>query len=268
MRLRIFVLLAGLVGLSSLAAEAMPSAYQELTEATQATPNLDRGAQYFTTCANCHGPKGGGKVDGKVPRIGGQYAHVIARQLVAFRHGQRWDILMENFADQHRLPDAQAIADVSAYVAQLDDPYPPGMGSGELVSHGASIYFRMCESCHGSSGQGNSKHLVPKIAGQHYEYLRRQIYDAVDGRRPGFPASHVRLLARLDHDDIAGVADYLSRIAPHYAAEPLIIPGSAQPKVLAPYKIGIAAPFAFRMGLNRASPLVPGWNCAGRYRAR
>jgi hypothetical protein len=39
---------------------------------------------------------------------------------------------------------------------------------------------------------------VPKIGGQHYEYLRRQIYDAVDGRRPGLPASHVRLLARLD----------------------------------------------------------------------
>jgi cytochrome c553 len=225
MRLCTLLILGSIVLLPSRMAIAMPTAAQEFLEAMQAKPDLDRGAQYFATCANCHGIKGGGKVDGKVPRIGGQYSRVVARQLVAFRHGQRWDILMENFADQHRLPDAQAIADVSAYVSQLDDPSPPGMGSGELVSHGASIYFRQCESCHGSSGQGDAARAVPKISGQHYEYLRRQIYDAVDGRRPGFPASHVRLLAGLEHDDIAGVADYLSRIAPHYA-EPLIIPAA------------------------------------------
>ncbi len=226
MRLCAFSVFSGMA-LLPLLAGAMPTAYQEYMQTLQSTPDVDRGAHYFTTCANCHGPKGGGKIDGKVPRIGGQYFRVIARQLVAFRHGQRWDILMESFADQHRLPDAQAIADVSAYIAQLYDPSPAGVGSGELAPHGASVYFRLCESCHGSSGQGDSEHAVPKIAGQHYEYLRRQIYDAVDGRRPGFPASHVRLLARLDHDDIAGVADYLSRIAPRYA-EPLVIPANSR----------------------------------------
>jgi cytochrome c553 len=86
-------------------------------------------------------------------------------------------------------------------------------------------YFRLCESCHGTLGQGDSARVVPKIGGQHFEYLRRQIYDAVDGRRPGFPSSHVRLLARLDHDDIVGVADYLSRIAPQYAG-PQAVPAA------------------------------------------
>lgn len=226
MRLRTHLMLAGIVLLPAIGALAMSSANQEFLEASQAKPDLERGAHYFSTCANCHGPRGGGKVDGKVPRIGGQHFRVIVRQLVAFRNGQRWDILMENFADRHRLPDAQALADVAGYISQLEDPSPAGMGSGELVPRGARVYFRLCESCHGSSGQGDPEHTVPKIAGQHYEYLRRQIYDAVDGRRPGFPASHVRLLARLEHDDIAGVADYLSRITPRYA-EPLIIPAAA-----------------------------------------
>ena len=226
MCLRTRWILAAIGLLPAVAALAMSSTSQEFLEATQAKPDLERGAHYFAVCANCHGAKGGGKVDGKVPRIGGQYFRVIARQLVAFRHGQRWDIFMENFADRHRLADAQAIADVAAYASQLEDPSPAGVGSGELVAHGASIYSRLCESCHGASGQGDPDHTVPKIAGQHYEYLRRQMYDAVDGRRPGFPADHVRLLARLDHDDIAGVSDYLSRIAPRYA-EPLIIPAAA-----------------------------------------
>jgi cytochrome c553 len=68
---------------------------------------------------------------------------------------------------------------------------------------------------------------LPRIGGQHYEYLRRQMYGAVAGRRPEFPPSHVRLQARLEHDDIAGVADYLSRIAPRYA-EPVAIPAAAR----------------------------------------
>jgi len=95
----------------------MSATSQEYLEAVKAKPDLDRGAHYFATCANCHGGRGGGSVDGKIPRIGGQYFRVIVRQLVAFRHGQRWDILMENFADRHRIPDAQAIADVAGYVS-------------------------------------------------------------------------------------------------------------------------------------------------------
>jgi len=227
MRLRTLAILGAVVlVVPPLIAFAMPSTTQEYLQAVNATPDLERGAHYFTTCANCHGVRGGGTVDGKVPRIGGQYFRVIVRQLVAFRHGQRWDILMENFADRHRIPDAQAIADVAGYVSQLDDPTPAGLGSGELVAHGASVYLRRCQTCHGTSGQGDPDHGIPRLSGQHYEYLRRQMYDAVDGRRPGFPPSHVRLLAQLEHDDIAGVADYLSRIASRYA-EPLVIPAAA-----------------------------------------
>jgi cytochrome c553 len=144
---------------------------------------------------------------------------VLVNQLVYFRHGERWDIRMEHFADQHHLTDVQAIADVAAYASHLDPAPLPGRGTGELVQRGGRVYFRLCETCHGRSGLGDAEHAVPQIAGQHYEYLRRQIYDAVDGRHPSFPAAHVRLLARLQRDDITGVADYLSRIAPQNARQ-------------------------------------------------
>jgi cytochrome c553 len=225
MRPRTLFVSGALAVLPSLLVFAMPAGSQEYLEAIKATPDPERGAHYFVVCSNCHGVRGGGSVDGKVPRIGGQHFRVVVRQLVAFLHGQRWDLLMENFADRHRLPDAQAVADVAAYVNGLDDPNPPGVGSGERVAEGARIYFRQCESCHGSTGQGKPEEVVPRLAGQHYEYLRRQIYDAVDGRRPGFPPSHVRLLAQLDHDAIEGVADYLSHMTPRYA-EPLVIPAA------------------------------------------
>jgi cytochrome c553 len=83
-----------------------------------------------------------------------------------------------------------------------------GSGTARLKS----VYTKQCSSCPGQSAQGDAKKLIPQIAGQHYEYLMRQIYDAVDGRRPNFSTSHVRLLARLQRDDTVGLADYLSRM--------------------------------------------------------
>ena len=210
--LRYLPILACLAVCQPDAARAMPTPQQQFLEATRATPDLERGAQYFTACAACHGDRGGGSRSGEFPRIGGQHFAVLVRQLIAFRNGLRWDYRMEGFASRHRLADMQAVADVAAYVSLLADSSAVGTGTGAWLERGARIYFRSCESCHGSSGQGDAKHVVPRLAGQHYEYLRRQIYDAVDGRRPGFPAFHVRLLARLDHDGIAGVADYLSRL--------------------------------------------------------
>lgn len=213
---RTLLLALGCVGfglLPSAATLALSPSQQEWSEALHKKPNLDRGAELFEICAACHGPAGSGTRDGNVPRIGGQHFSVLAKQLVDFRYRRRWDPRMEHFADQHHLPGPQAVADVAGFVSQLDAGPERGLGDGQLIEHGAGVYARLCKSCHGSAGEGDSKHAVPQIAGQHYEYLRRQVYDAVDGRRPNFSAAHVRLLARLERDDIAGVADYLARTA-------------------------------------------------------
>jgi cytochrome c553 len=61
---------------------------------------------------------------------------------------------------------------------------------------------------------------IPRLAGQHYEYLRRQLYDAVDRRRPNFSTDHVGLLMRFERVDFAGVSDYLSRLNVEGAGRP------------------------------------------------
>jgi cytochrome c553 len=191
---------------------ALSTPQQELTEASRSKPNLDRGAELYLTCAACHGPDGRGTRDGQVPRIAAQHASVLMKQLVDYRHDRRWDLRMEHFSDRHHLPDVQAIADVAAYISRLDRNVPVGEGNGEHLPYGAESYTRLCVSCHGAGAEGDARRAIPRIAGQHYEYLRRQIYDAVDARRPNFSAAHIRLLARLDHDAIEAISDYLSRL--------------------------------------------------------
>lgn len=204
-------LLILLAALPSLALAAAP-VRSDLQAATRAKPDLEHGAQLFSQCVSCHGEQGGGRENGETPRIAGQHYPVLLKQLVDFRHGKRWDFRMEERADQHHLPTPQDIADVAAYVSQLDAGTARGMGDGAQTSDGARIFGGRCASCHGASGAGNAQDKVPKLAGQHYGYLVRQMYDAVDNRRPTLQEVHPQKIEPLDFAQVRAVADYLSRV--------------------------------------------------------
>lgn len=210
-RYRLANLIATTLLLIPLGASAAATAQSEFEGALHAKPDLEHGAELFQKCAACHGPAGNGAEDGSIPRIAGQHFRVLVRQLVDYGHELRWDIRMEHYAGRGLLKDPQSIADVAAYVAMLARDTSPNVGDGSLVQHGAQVYLQRCAECHGKAGEGDGRSLTPRIAGQHYAYLLRQLYDGVDGRRPNFSPGHVHILARLQRDDFVGVADFLSR---------------------------------------------------------
>ena len=161
-----------------------------------------------------------GTADGSVPAIAGQHGSVLLKQLIDFRYQQRWDERMEHFTDRHHLPTSQDLTDVAAYASRL--PRFPAMadeiGDGSFLQEGASVYFRVCEACHGPLGQGDMLRLRPRLGGQHYEYLLRQLMETAAGYRPGMDAAHVARLHALTPEQIRGVADYLSRVSPDLSA--------------------------------------------------
>ena len=199
-----------------LAAQAFATSETEDEYRAVIKANIDvsHGAILFETCARCHGSSGGGKSDGSVPALAGQHFHVIARQLTDYRHDQRWDVYMEHFADFPSLIFTQDVADVAGYITGLEGAGPRAQGNGDYLEHGAELYAGRCASCHGVHGEGSDDKGYPRLAGQHYPYLVRQMHDALEGRRPNFSRAHVRLLSRFARDDIDGVADYLSRLSP------------------------------------------------------
>jgi cytochrome c553 len=191
-------------------------ALNEFIDAAQREPDLARGAKLFETCAACHGQDGTGTEDGEVPAIAGQHGSVLLKQLTDFRHRLRRDERMQYFTDRHHLPGPQELTDVAAYVASL--PRFPrtasGIGDGTSLGEGASLYFRECERCHRPLGQGDLLLRRPRLAGQHYLYLLRQLEDTAQKRRPGMDAAHVDMLRRMSAAQLRGVADYLSRVSP------------------------------------------------------
>lgn len=132
-----------------------------------------------TVCQNCHGP-GGNSVSATFPRLNGQQEDYIAEQLKDFRSHGRDDpharAYMWGMASQL---DDTMIAAIAKYYSD-QKPTAPQQG-GDLAQEGAKIFrngiaarnIPPCGACHGEHGQGNS--VIPRIAGQHAEYLKSQL---------------------------------------------------------------------------------------------
>lgn len=196
------------------------AAIADFRSAIELEPDAAHGAGLYAPCAACHGADGRGCPDGSVPAVAGQHVSVLVKQLVDFRHDRRWDERMKNFASQHHLSGPQDLLDVAAYAEGLPrwPPLEGGTGDGSTLHRGNLVYHRDCASCHGPLGLGELRRMRPRLAGQHYRYLMRQLEETATGQRPGMDDEHVKLIGALSMDERAGVADYLSRLSPNLAS--------------------------------------------------
>jgi cytochrome c553 len=152
-----------------------------ISTAANAAAGDDQAAASTVTkvCQNCHGPNGN-SVSATFPRLNGQQADYIASQL-------------KNFRD-HSRNDPHAMAYMWGMASQLSDTNINGLAKylasqrptlaqtgGDLASEGKKIYMNgvaahnvpACAACHGNNGEGNS--VMPRLAGQHAEYLKSQL---------------------------------------------------------------------------------------------
>jgi cytochrome c553 len=223
---------AVVVATASVAAviEVDPDSYRGRTEAAIAEfraavalePDLAHGKTLFAACAECHQANGSGSADGTIPVIAGQHVSVLVKQLVDFRHDRRWHAKMQSAAKAHELASPQDVLDVAAYAESLRRPPPPkgGMGDGKTVQEGRIVYYRECEGCHGRLAEGDLRTLKPRLAGQHYAYLLRQLSETASGQRPGMDDMHVQRIGALSEAERVAVADHLSRLSPGFSSTP------------------------------------------------
>jgi len=83
------------------------------------------------------------------------------------------------------------------------------------IGRGGSLYQRHCADCHGKDGWGSVDGRTPVVAGQHCQYLVKQIADLRRGQERDHAASHVMALRVLQGNQaIADVAAYVSGMEP------------------------------------------------------
>jgi cytochrome c553 len=74
------------------------------------------------------------------------------------------------------------------------------------TTKGSAIYGQMCASCHGADGNSGSPEN-PKLAGQHPEYLVKQLQEFKSGKRASAVMSG--MVAALSEADMKGIAYWL-----------------------------------------------------------
>jgi cytochrome c553 len=205
--LMIFLPLTGISGNSS--ADSHDS---DLTQAMALTPNIERGKDIYRLCANCHLSNGWGKPDGSFPVIAGQHRNVLIKQLEDIRTKNRDNPTMFPFTEPGSIGGLQGIADVTAYIATLPADPTPGTGSGNNLEQGKQLYQKLCKKCHGKQALGNNDAFFPRLKGQHYAYLLRQLEWIQNGYRKNANELMIDRVKALSHDELDAIADYLSRL--------------------------------------------------------
>ena len=170
--------------------DAQPT-YAELGQVTAG--NAAAGAGQYAVCAACHGQQGEGLVALNAPKLAGQSAWYLDKQLKNYRSGARGthddDVYGKQMAPMAAtLVNDAAIANVIAHIRTFPDAPAPATIEGDAAA-GADAYG-VCAYCHGAEGQGIRAMNAPRLAGMTDWYLERQLHNFRDGIRGSHPSDY------------------------------------------------------------------------------
>jgi len=173
--------------------------------------NAARGEISYEVCHGCHGTRASGDVDGYHPRLAGQHASVLIKQLTDVRAGRRDNPAEYPFVSHHVI-GVKEIADIATYLAGLPVTPDNGKGPGTNLERGGALYTEHCETCHGTDGEGDGEKFYPRVSGQHYVYLLHESRDIRSGGRRNSNPDMVDAIRDYSDEDLLAVADYMSRL--------------------------------------------------------
>jgi cytochrome c553 len=202
-------------GRLALAAALVPCCILAAPAPKAAAPKTSAGPP----CDACHGAHGEGMAAAHVPRLTGQSAEYLQKQLDDYASGARDNPVMSNFAKS--LSEEQR-SQLATHYAGMTAAYLPETGvapTASQLARGHQLAYQgderrqvqSCNSCHGPDGSG-VLHAAPYLAGQSSEYLASAIKSFQAEARKNDAGQLMRSVAkRLNDDDIAAVSAYFAQ---------------------------------------------------------
>ncbi|MEC9363611.1 MAG: c-type cytochrome [Pseudomonadota bacterium] len=162
--------------------------------------------QLHQVCMPCHG-NSGDSVNPHYPDLAGLPAEYFVQQMDAFARGERANPKMSPLAAMLSAEEIRRLAEYFAAQPALANagfqPDPAQQQTGAtLVRRGG------CAACHGADFAGQRS--FPRLAGQGFDYLVRQLQAYRDGARPDPSGAMPAMSAALSDEDIAAIAQYLA----------------------------------------------------------
>lgn len=223
MSFRLVIAFSALIGAGSLAAQTpAPAPATPPAAAPAAAPAAETslkpgdataGQAKTAACAACHGMDGN-SASSQYPKLAGQQASYIVRELGLFKSGKRANPIMLGFAAPL---SEQDMRDIGAYFASKTSL--PGVADAKLVPVGAAYYrsgdakdgVPACMACHGPDGRGNPGSEYPQLTGQHADYVAARLKAYRDGSAGA--DDHAKIMEaiakNLSDAEIAALASYV-----------------------------------------------------------
>ncbi|HZP86352.1 MAG TPA: c-type cytochrome [Burkholderiales bacterium] len=188
------------------------AAFALLSGPTLAQGDPEAGKQKAAVCAACHGADGNavkGAPEGQAyPDLAGQTARYLYLQLRDFKEGRRKNPLMSPMAANLSKQDMYDLAEYFSKQKHAPSTYktdPAKVAEGKKVADAA-----LCTMCHlgGFSGQNE----VPRVAGQEYDYIVKQLKDFRARERTNDAGNMTSVSRGLTDEQIDALANYITSL--------------------------------------------------------
>jgi cytochrome c553 len=162
-------------------------------------------------CFICHGAEGESSSP-VFPRLAGQNAAYVARQLSDYKSGKRVSSAMQPMVRDLNAADFKALG---AWFASRK-PQAHAVEDAELAQVGRFIFQRgnpysgvaACAACHGPQGHGTE--VLPRLAGQHARYTENQLKAFNQRQRTNDNAVMHLIASKLTEFEMKAVSSYIS----------------------------------------------------------
>ncbi len=164
-----------------------------------------RGEQIAQACAACHGPNGNSS-DPLYPILAGQTMRYSYLQLKDYKEGRRQDPDMTPVVANMSKEDMLAVA---TYYAEQKPISLRFKADDARAARGKDLAdATLCTMCHQGHYQGQNE--VPRVAGQHFDYVKKQLMDFKTRKRTNDAATMTSVAGTLSDEDVENIAQYLA----------------------------------------------------------
>ena len=187
-------------------APAMPSFTPAAMSFPPGTPYAQR---FAAVCAACHGANGRNETP-LIPVLAGQPSLYAITQLFLFREGRRSNELMTAVAKTMTDDDLRGFSEFIGTLPPVAAPPPATPPDPVRMARGQALADQdKCVFCHGAGLAGGEQ--VPRIGGQHEEYLQANLRDFHSGTRPGYTQAMPAAVSQIPPEDLDTLAYYVAR---------------------------------------------------------
>ncbi|MGS5085889.1 c-type cytochrome [Hydrogenophaga sp. A37] len=163
------------------------------------------------SCFLCHGAQGESTSE-IFPRLAGQHAEYIAKQLTAFKSGQRKSTAMVEMVS--KLTPDEMLA-LGRYYEKMsiprEEPKDPQLAAmGRYIFHNGNRFSGVpaCVACHGTAAEGTA--TLPRLATQFSGYIHTQLKSFNKRERTNDNAVMHAVVEKMTELEMAAVAEYVS----------------------------------------------------------